>query len=146
MPTAPTPVDEGTTVGTSGGPVAGTDFVAWAFDPATGFYTYITSAGNTISSKSTPAEIQAKHGVGTGGSTGKVLGDKGSAIGGPFSNSQLNAIDSVTGAISSIPDFLKLITSGNFWDRVLFIFGGLLLVIVGLVLLLHKSIPPVIPV
>lgn len=153
----------------SGGAVPGTDFVGWTYDASTKQYTYYTANGSSISSALSPDQVSANGGkipVGNadanaadvagktpGGAVKKKgplnsFGDAGSAIGGPFSKSQLNAIDKVTGVVTSIPDFLSLITSGNFWDRVLFIFGGLVLVIVGLVLLLHKSIPipPVIPV
>ena len=76
-----------------------------------------------------------------------LLGNIGAAIQGNIDGVKGTA-SAVAGVATSIPDFLKLITSGNFWDRVLFILGGLFLVIIGLVLLLHKSvpIPPVIPV
>lgn len=58
----------------------------------------------------------------------------------------INAAKAAANAISSPFGWLKNLFSAQLWDRILFVLGGVLLVVVGLVLMLHKSLPTPIPV
>lgn len=126
----------------SGGAIPGTAVTSWEWNEADHMYKYYTPWGWS-ESPVTPDALQAAKGNDT--KAAKNLGyqptntDAGAAVGGPFSTAQDKAIASATSWAGGLTTFLSNIVNPLMWERILYIVGGFIIIVVAAFIMFSKS-------